>query len=318
MATHPFKAFIPYKLQQAMMTRDNDPLSGLESLDDWIAPEPNGGQWSTIGLTPGIEGDYCHDLDGAGYLLMIRINERILPAKVRDEALAKEVEKVEKAEGRKVNKKEYAQMRDEVSLTLLPKAFVRRKDFAVFLMPGTRVLVCTSSQRTADIIVGYLLGLLTAAGVIDEPMISRVMPATPVDRMLTYLLDEGQWESTKYTLSIGKSAVLKGGESGKEVVRIKDKDLASHQVTSLIRNGDFTVRELALDAYKDEEEPDVSFVLNDNFTFKRIEYGGIKASMYKEDAHASAWIVAKRLPMLLTLAKKCADSMPAADSDEEL
>ena len=101
--------------------------------------DPNGQTWSTVGLVPVTdEGFIFHSLDGMGLLFCVQFNERILPAKVRDEHFRKTLDAIEQREGRKPTKKEYAELRDEAERDLLPQGL---KDemfdyYLAFLLSG--------------------------------------------------------------------------------------------------------------------------------------------------------------------------------------
>ena len=127
MTTNPYKNFIPYLVSSDAKTDDLD-------LDLHRSKEPSGGQWRSIGLINALPGEgLLVDMDG-GKMMCVQFNERILPGKVRDEHLGKRVAKLEQMEGRKLSKKEYAQLREQVEFDLLPRAFVRRTNVPVIFM----------------------------------------------------------------------------------------------------------------------------------------------------------------------------------------
>lgn len=288
MATNPFKSFIPYLVNTARS-------DGYEQ--EHAATDPSGGEWRRLGLVPAIKGEeLIIDLDGAGKVMAVQFNERILPGKVRDEKLQAEAARLEALQGRKVGKKEYAQLREQVEFDLLPKAFIRRTVVPVLFYKhdmGTQImLVCTSSQKRADDAVGVLLGVF---GIDMMPW--KIETESSVSGVLTTLATNGQFhpeiEESPDHFAVLNSAVIKGAD--KQTIRIKDKPVESQDVQDLLAGEGQVVHELAL-AWCDDnpgaEEPDLTFVATSNLAFKRAETI-VKATNATEDFYGFAVICLK-------------------------
>lgn len=289
MATNPFKAFVPF-----IIDADYD---YIEDLSDLKATDPSGGQWRAIGFAEPIKGEgYMVDLSGSGDLLAVQFNERILPGKVRDEALAKKVAHIEQQEGRKVSKKEYAQLRDQVEFDLLPKAFIRRTVVPVILSKQY-MLICTSSAKRVDDCIGVL-----AAAINSE--LDRAVQVKDDLKSQFRSLALGDWwgmnaDGMVAPFGATDNAVLKG--ENKKAIRIKDKPLEDGDVQDIIRLAEYDVCELGV-AYGDkwDSEPEMTFTVNTSFVFKRIETVGIKTSGKEYDLHAHAAFVALQYRKMLT------------------
>lgn len=309
MATNPFKAFIPY-LYVAIP-------NFKRPCDAWEYDDPSGGQWSTVGLTEPIDGEgLVVSLQGAGTLMAVQFNERILPGKVRDEMLAKEVARIEQAQGRKVSKKDYAQLRDQCEFTLLPKAFIRRTKVMV-LFTGTYMLICTSSQRRADDVAALLISVF---GETFQP--SQIAAKNDMRGVLTTLAKEGSHDlDGDVSFCADDSAVLKGAE--KRTVRIKDKDISDSDVQTFIQQA-YEVTELGVSMLDDGEEK-MTLVIDTNLCFKRIENVGVKMGK-GEDFFQFAVLCTKAYRHMLThwmevcggAVEPVASSTAAADEDDEL
>lgn len=270
MSTNPFKSFIPY-------TVGSDLYKVSQSLDP---QDPSGGQWNTVHLAPPLKGEGAMVAIGLSALMAVQFNERILPGKVRNEQLEKEVAKLEESYGHKISKREYAQLRDQVEFDLLPRAFIRRTVVPVIFTHGY-MLICTASQKRADDVC------ILMQGVFGETLASwKIQTALPVSQMLTTLARDGG-DSTLYPTD---SATLKG--SGKKTIRIKDKPLEDADVVTLLEQ-DYTVSELGMAYGEDGEDPDLAFSLNDNLTFKRVTLPDVKATPLKEDFHGFALLCAQ-------------------------
>lgn len=318
MSTNPFKAFIPYLCSSP---KPGALLPAHRSLD------PSGGQWRTLGLVPPIkgEGDYV-DLQGAGYLWAVQFNERILPGKVRDEKLQIEVARIEALEGRKLGKKDYAQLRDQVEFDLLPKAFIRRTVVPVIFV-AQYLLICTSSQKRADDVIGLLLGVF---GEELDPW--RVSTKAETGARLKTLAIDGflfdEEEEVERPFYPTDSIVLKGTD--KKVIRVKDKLLGEQDIREMISLAEYAVTEMGVQYGVDENEPDLSFVVTDQLIFKRLTIPDVKMTPVKEDFYAFAVLCAQTYRKMLRdfiaafgevtyeAAGKPASSASTTDEDDEL
>lgn len=323
MTTNPFKAFISYHMDMA----------GFAVPDHLLSSDPSGGEWRRMGFVPALKGEGpLVDLNDSTQLMAVQFNERILPGKVRDEQLGKEVAKLEAAEARKLSKKEYAQLREQVEFDLLPRAFIRRSvvpvivQFTYSTLPH-RVLICTSSQKRADDVIALLLA---ARGDALRPW--KIETVLPFSRSLNvlgrdgFLFDEDEQEEGEFYPT--DCAVLKGGD--KKTIRIKDKPLDDGDAAGLLQNTSYDVTELGIRYGIDEEQPKATFVLNANGTFKRVTLSDVKASPLKEDAFGFALLCAETYKQLLTdwiaacggLAPRpvseTSASTPTVDEDDEL
>jgi recombination associated protein RdgC len=261
MATSPFKAFIPFTCNYAV----------APNLPDHRVVDPSPSTWRSIGLTSVIPGEDDLRVNvEVGNLLMVQINERILPGKVRDEELKKRVAKLEAAEGRKVSKKEYAELRDQTEFDLLPRAFIRRSNIPVFFCKHSRMgaqwmLVFTSSAKKAGDVVAFLESVFDD-GWLPMPVSTQGSVQSVLTQIVTgdhYGTQEDQW-------SPGRSAMLKA--SDKRTVRVKDAAVSSERILGLIKDG-YEVTELQID-HGDESQH--TFIVNTNLTFKRVDPGHIK------------------------------------------
>lgn len=293
MANNPFKSFIPYLVNTARS----------ENLEDHTATDPSGGEWRRLGLVPAIKGEeLIIDLDGAGKVMAVQFNERILPGKVRDEKLQAEAARLERLQGRKVGKKEYAQLREQVEFDLLPKAFIRRTVVPVLFYKhemGTQImLVCTSSQKRAEDAIGVLRGVFG-----DGLMPWKIETESSVSGVLTTLASNGNADPDEECwlhFSALDSAVIKG--ENKQTIRIKDKPVESQDVQDLLSGEGQIVHELALAWCEDNpgaEEPDLTFVATSNLAFKRAETI-VKATSATEDYYGFAVVCLRTYRDMLT------------------
>jgi recombination associated protein RdgC len=81
-------------------------------------------------------------------MICARKEERILPSAVVKEQLAEKVEAIEQGEARSVGRKERQQIKDELTLTLLPQAFTRSNNIYAYIDRKNRWLVVDSASAT--------------------------------------------------------------------------------------------------------------------------------------------------------------------------
>lgn len=290
--SNPFKAFIPYLVDRVDMDA---------KYPDHEATDPSGGQWRTIGLTEALPGEgHVADLEGSGQMLMVQINERILPGKVRDEKLKAQVARIEAAEARKVSKKEYAELRDQVEFDLLPRAFIRRTNVPVlFFKPvggPQHMLICTSSQKRADDIVAFLMVVFG-----DGLRPWKIQTELGLSGSLTTLARMGALadeDDESFEFMSGTNAVLKG--EGKKTIRVKDKPLHEGDIHAMLKTGAYSVTEVGV-LYQtiDGGETEMMFTVNDNLTFKRCDVVAVNAAALKEDFYACVVLVTRQYRKML-------------------
>lgn len=314
MSSNPYKAFIAYSIHRlygAMSaSRLPDDIEMFESRD------PTGSTWSTLGFVPTFDGTLLAELSDSRSLMVVQFNERILPSKVRDEKVKARVAKLADQEGRNISKKEYAQIREEIEFELLPKAFIRRTQVPIFFSYDGYMLVCTGSQSKADKVVTFLNRVFENL----EPW--QIQVASAVENGLTTL---AQYEMGNEIRAFRETncAVLK---CNKHVIRIKDRDIASQEVQTLLK--DYKVHELGIESLDGVTgDIELSFVVNDNFVFKRCTLPDVKATQYKEDQHGLAWLCAQTYMVVFhsllrefggALPKPVASDTEATSQDEEL
>lgn len=237
-------------------------------LDDLMVQDPPGAAWSSIGLYAGkgtpeqqfpiISGDE------RAITFAVQINERILPGSVRDEVVKQRVEQHQAQTGRKVGKKEYRIIRDDVEAELLPKAFIRRALTLVSLSEDSMV-IWSSSVGRCDGVMAVMQRAMVEAG-IEDVFFKRVNEFPSLTLMASS-------ESGDFPFVNGNNAVLFKHDEEKPVVRVKAVPVDGHDVQQLLKEG-YEVKEIELGSEK------IQFTLDDKGTFKKISVG------VKDDEHA--------------------------------
>lgn len=254
----------------------------LDTLPDYMSTDPTGGTWSSYGFIP-VEGDDEFDvsIDGCGTMLAVQFNERMLPGKVRDEELAKRAAHYEEQEGRKLNKKEYAELRDQVEFDMLPKSHIRRSIVPVIIQ-GRNILIFTGSMKRSDDVMGLLITALGDAGVpfklgghfetMTERSIAGLLYTVARDEVLN---EAGDPDTAQPVFQVGDAVVLK---RDKQTIRIKDKNVGDHDVQTLLKQ-EYAVAQLGLEFVhgSEDDEPTASFIISDKFVISKLVVSGVSA-----------------------------------------
>lgn len=284
---------------------DDLPLETFKtSLEKLTVKEPTGQQWSSNGFTAFPSQEYFYELNGS-LMLMVQVNERNLPARVRDERVAALAADLEERQQRKVGKKEYAELREQAEQELLPQAFIKRAYVPILLMPHgdkLRMFVFTSSHKRADTVIAVLAGLLQNCG--TELQGASLSVQNGVEGALTTLADESyeSEEDDDFEFQAGSYAKLVASNpDSKKTVTVKDKDIYSQEVRDLIKAGDYRVRELGVELLEDFAERS-SFVITSKFDIKKLVFGDVIAPSVKEagaDFYAYAFLIVRELEVIL-------------------
>jgi DNA recombination-dependent growth factor C len=266
-----------------------------------------------------------HDLDGAAYMLMYQIAERKLPASVRDEKVHERYKELSEREGRALNKKEFAQLKEDVESSLLPQAFIVRKFIPVLVTQDT-LLVCTSSASQCEKILAKLVRLCEVRKVKME--ISGGSYAMSPGALLGQIardgiFDLGDDDDLDTALHAGKSAKFKGED--KRTITVKDRSLLCDELVKITTDPQYAVTELRLHLENAGDEVS-EFTLSDKMIFKGFKLTDVSLAGIQndtDDLHATYWLLAKEMLRALdavtsALGEGDAGVPPADDEDDEL
>lgn len=207
---------------------------------------------SRVGFITVIDNDFAPEI-GESYALNLRHQVRVLPAYVVNEATAKEVEKREIAESRKIGRKERTQIKDEVYFSLLPKAFTKDTDHMILMFPKSGlIMVEASSLKTAEM---CLNAMRLAFGSLP---VQRVQFSVPLEKTMKHNITSGIGQSFKVGCDIDladkeSTVKFKGVESGAHEARVaivgrdvKRLSLSYQDAISFRLTSDFRLQGLSL------------------------------------------------------------------------
>lgn len=192
-----------------------------------------------------------------GYMMFcLQGEEKILPASVVREALAEKILTIEAEEHRRVSRAEKQALKEELTLTLMPKAFSRKTKFYAYIDTHKQCLVLnTTSKRQIE----KFMSLFQKACP-STPLVPAV--AQPISALLTDYL-KTQAPKGFYLLP---RCVLKDPDDTARAIRTKDHDLASPLFGQLL-NDNYWVTELRMN-WQDR----IDFTLNRDFDITSIKF----------------------------------------------
>lgn len=192
------------------------------------------------------------------HLIALHTEEKILPASVLKEAVAEQVAAIEAKESRKVFKREQQQLKEEMTLTLLPRAFTRRRQTRALIAPQQGlILVDASSHARAEELLSALreaLGTLTASLVSTKHSPSRLMT--------DWVLDA---QPMAANFELGEDAELVDPLNPGSQIKLKGQILNQTDVQTHLQGG-LLVDRLALTF-----DQQLEFVLHSDLSIKRLK-----------------------------------------------
>lgn len=192
---------------------------------------------------------------GKQILLLAQKEEKILPAHVIKRELDARVEKLEQAENRKLKKVEKQTLKDDVVATLLPRAFSKYQQTALWIdAENNLIYVNAASAKRAEEALALLRKSLGSL---------PVVPLTFANEPSLVMQEWVAKESIPQWLVSLEEAELRDANNG--VIRCKQQALDSDEILSLVNSK--YVTKLAL-----EWEEHLSFVLNEDCSLKRLKF----------------------------------------------
>lgn len=251
---------------------------GADPFDDMASVDPGSTAWDSIGLVHMPDGE-CYINEDHLFSVLIQVNERKLPAKVRDELVGKKADEIERQQGRRPHKKEMRLLIEEAEMELLPKAFIGRSHTLVTFTDKDKLIVWTTSMKRAERMTTFALEWVINVNKDLKPEFRNIGFKHEQATIFTRMCKTSPGDSD--VLCDGFSAVLKGGEGG-ETIRIRDCDLSSSDVQELLKGEDgYRVVEMQMiyDSTSNfgstDHLPEMTFTVNEGMIFKKIVVPGI-------------------------------------------
>lgn len=198
-----------------------------------------------------------HRVDDAVWLT-VGGEDKLLPAAVVNDLLAKKLAELEEREGRKPGGRARKRMKEDLVHELLPRAFVRpsRTDAMLDLGHGL-CIVDTSSRKTAEAVVSEIRHALGSFPAL--PLNAEVAPRAVLTGWIAgEPLPEG--------LALGEECELKDAAEQGAIVKCQRQDLQGDEIARHLEAGKQVTRlALVLDDH-------VSFVLGEDLGVRKLKF----------------------------------------------
>ena len=187
----------------------------------WVPPLP-------VALTADQEPQFVHACNG--YLMLcLQREDKVLPAAVVRDAVTERCRQIEQQQARKVFRKERDQIKDEVMLELLPRAFSKSQRIFGYIAPREKLLLIdAASASKAELFTSHLRDSLGPL-----PIILPASKQAPVDAMTQWLTQ--QQAPSPFVLE--KDCELSNPADSANVIRCKAQELEADEVQTMLESG---------------------------------------------------------------------------------
>ena len=197
---------------------------------------------------------------GGYHLIALRKEEKLLPASVIKELEDEQAEMIEAEQHRKVRRKEKDELKEEVTLEMLPRAFSKNRRCYAYLAPADGVLVVDAgSSKQAEDLASTLRKSLGSLPV--RPPAVEQAPAFTFTGWLNESID------LPVSIELGTECELKDTSEDGGVVRCKGLDLQGDEIRSHLDAG-MQVTKLSV-----TWDDNLSFVLDEELGIRRLKFG---------------------------------------------
>lgn len=189
-------------------------------------------------------------------LFCLQIEEKILPATVIRQAVAEKIKEIEVSENRRVRQKEKLAIKDEVVITLLPRAFTKlTRIYAYIDIKHHWLALGTVNAKKTEQFLSML-----------KKTIAEQVHSFDFKKMSFIMANWLKGKTCPASFSVEKAGVLQDPNQQNRMIRCQQQDLFASSIQSLLKDG-YEIKQLAL-SWQDQ----INFVLADDFSLRSIQF----------------------------------------------
>lgn len=204
------------------------------------------------------------------WMLTLTKQDRMLPSSVVNEQVMERVEEIENSQHRKVSRKEKTELKEQVTIELMPRAFTKTARISAYLCPSKNYLVVNSSS--AKVVDEFTSFLRKCVGSLPIRMLN--VKTSPTTSMTEWLKDP---YSVPDNFELGMECEIRshGEEAGQ--VKYKGLELHNEQLEQHVGAGGMLASKLSL-TWNEK----ISFTLNEDLTLKRLKFSDLVQEKVKD------------------------------------
>ncbi len=189
-------------------------------------------------------------------MICLEVEEKILPTTVIRHELSKKIKRIEKAENRQLRQKEKLSLKEELIVTLLPRAFTKSTRIYGYIdVKNSWLILGTANAKKTELFVAMF-----------KKATHQSLQSLQIDTLATIITHWLQKQDYPSAFAIEKSCVLQDPSQQNRIIRCQQQDLFATSIQSLIKDG-CEVRQLSF-SWHDR----VSFTLTEAFTLQSIKF----------------------------------------------
>lgn len=250
---------------------------------------------------------------GGQWILKLQTERKSVPAGAVKAELDARCKALEATEGRKPSRKAKKELKEDIILEFLPRAFSKRQSVLVWIDAINRFLVVSSaSHRVGDLVVDQLVEAFARADAI-LPLQNLATAVLPAQAMAQWLTER----EAPVGFTVDRELELREPDNDQALVRYARHSLDIEEVVQHVVNGKMPVQ-LAL-----TWEGRVSFMLGADLALRKIELlddvfvDAEEGSDFDGDVALTTGELSRLLPALVEVLGGEAATSPVADESGE-